>query len=86
MIASFPELMELPAMQMTRYAKDRKKSRPKERVLPKLLPESKRVVSSKRHEKVLGCYYCSGSGEVFGIPCPNCRGKGKVFLNSKGIG
>lgn len=36
-------------------------------------------------EKTVTCYYCSGSGEAGFLKCPNCRGKGTVTVDNRGL-
>ena len=36
--------------------------------------------------KLVTCYYCSGSGRVgYGLPCPECKGKGDYMVTTKGF-
>lgn len=36
-------------------------------------------------EKTVTCYYCSGSGEAGFLKCPNCKGKGTVTVDNRGL-
>ena len=39
----------------------------------------------KIHTKTVDCYYCSGTGKVAFMPCPNCKGAGKIEISTRGI-
>lgn len=78
MVKKYPDLTEVPAIQM---AIDRKTLAKKEVVLAS---DGK---GAEIASKIVTCYYCSGKGELeSGMPCPNCGGKGRFEVNTRGLG
>lgn len=78
MVKKYPDLTEVPAIQM---AIDRKTLAKKEVVLASG-GKGEEVVS-----KIVTCYYCSGKGVLAsGLPCPNCGGVGWFEVSTRGLG
>ncbi|MGW8121253.1 hypothetical protein ACV07N_01240 [Roseivirga echinicomitans] len=87
MLKAYPDFASVPAIQAS---VDRHIEKAKEK---KLQQRQIEVAKSKTEdptpnqiEKSVTCYYCHGSGKTgMGMPCPNCRGKGKYLVTARGF-
>ncbi len=79
MVEKYPDLLEVEAIKMSveRRAMARTKTK------PVTLQEAER--SPDILSKIVTCYYCSGTGEVAFMPCPNCGGVGKIQISTRGL-
>ena len=83
MVEAYPELLELPVMQVAKERRGREKFKPVRIDRSENAPQ--RPVDA-RTEKIVSCYYCSGNGELFlGVVCPNCHGKREILVTTYGL-
>lgn len=89
MLENYPDLIAVPAIEAALTRKQQKRKRFHKKVIIQQKEESVQDATPLKLgelEKLVICYYCSGKGRVsFGIPCPNCGGKGSFIVTSKGI-
>ena len=90
LLKKYPDLTSVSAIKAALDRKIERKNRKKNPIPlePKReKPEIKWEILPNSKEKLVTCYYCSGTGTVsFGMTCPDCNGKGSFIVTSKGIG
>jgi hypothetical protein len=90
LLKKHPDLTSVPAIQAALDRKIERKNRKKNPIPLEPKREKSEIKSEmldNSKEKLVSCYYCSGTGTVsFGMTCPDCNGKGSFIVTSKGIG